>query len=306
MTTTQPDQVTLVENEGWDERVMVCACGDLVQVCIVVTQRYVVLIDTLLNPQTATALVEIARKHLVNGRQLLAVDTHADWDHAWGNQIFAGSEAAYPTPIIASRKCGERLRSSASQRKLDTMREQEPERFSVVRLTPPTLLFEERMVIDGGDLTLELFATPGHQPDHIAVFMPEISTLIAGDAAELPFPLVDDPVGLPLLRDSLARMAALNPSTALYCHAPVTSGPKLLQANMAYFDALEKQCHDALARGVPPHPPEDTDIETLVAYPLAAAVPPEVNAATLPDLYCKGHRSAIKAMLAHLAGEGSG
>lgn len=300
MTITQPDQVTLVENQGWDERVLVCACGDLVQTCIVVTQRYVVLIDTLLNPQTATALLAIARTHLVAGRQLLAVDTHADWDHAWGNQIFAGPEAAHPAPIIGSRTCSERLRSLESQRRLDAMRDQEPERFNGVRLTPPTLLFEERMGIDGGDLTLELFATPGHQPDHIAVFIPEISTLIAGDAAELPFPLVDDAAGIPLLRDSLARMAALNPSTALYCHAPVTSGPKLLQTNIAYFDALEKQCRDALARGVPAHPPEDVDIEALIAYPLAAAVPPEVDAATLPDLYRKGHRSAIKAMLAYL------
>ena len=43
-----------------------------------------------------------------------------------------------------------------------------------VRLTPPTITFEDRLWIDGGDLALELFSTPGHQPDHISVWIPQI------------------------------------------------------------------------------------------------------------------------------------
>ena len=94
-----------------------CRCGTLVDTFIVVSERYVVLIDTLINRRTAEALLEIARPHLA-GRQLLAVNTHADWDHAWGNHVFAGPSALLPAPIIASRRCAERLRSEAAQRKL--------------------------------------------------------------------------------------------------------------------------------------------------------------------------------------------
>src|SRR5262249_43009284 len=81
-----------------------------------------------------------------------------------------------------------------------------------------------------------------------------IRTLLPGDAAELPFPFVESAATMPALRDSLARMAALDPVAALYCHAPITSGPALLRANIAYFDTVERRCRAALARGAPARP----------------------------------------------------
>lgn len=295
------DTVDLVPNGGWDERILVCRCGPLVDTFIVVAERYVVLIDTLINTRTATALLEIARDHL-DGRQLLVMNTHADWDHAWGNHVFAGPSAALPAPIIASRRCAERLRGAEAAQKLAELRANAPGRFDDVRLTPPTVLFDQRLAIDGGDLTLELFATPGHKPDHIAVYIPQIRTLLPGDAAELPFPFVESAAALPAMRDSLARMATLDPAIALYCHAPVTSGPAVLQHNMAYFDTIERHCRDALAHGAPPRPGADADVEALVGFPYAEAVPADMDAAALAGFYRPGHQVAIRAMLEHLAG----
>jgi glyoxylase-like metal-dependent hydrolase (beta-lactamase superfamily II) len=300
--TTQDDTVTIVPNQGWDARILVCRCGPLVDTFIVVAERYVVIVDTLINPATATALAEIARPHLA-GRQLLVVNTHADWDHAWGNQMFDGPWALYPAPIIASRRCAERLRSGERAARLAELRAEQPGRFDDVRLTPPTVLFDERLAIDGGDLTLELFATPGHQPDHIAVYIPEIRTLLAGDAAELPFPFVESAASLPALRDSLARMAALDLDHALYCHAPVTAGPAVLQQNIAYFDKIERLCRDVLARGAPARPAEDADVEALVGFPYAEAVPAGMDAGALAGFYRPGHRAAIRAALGWLAGQ---
>ena len=297
------DTVSLVPNQGWDARILVCRCGTLVDTFIVVSDRYVVLIDTLINRRTAEALLEIARPYLA-GRQLLAVNTHADWDHAWGNHVFAGLSALLPTPIIASRLCAERLRSEAAQLKLAEMRANEPGRFGDVVLTPPSLLFEQQLVIDGGDLTLQLFATPGHKPDHIAIFIPEIRTLLPGDAAELPFPFVESAATLPAMRDSLGRMAALNAETALCCHAPVTIGPALLQQNMAYFDTIEQRCRDALARGIPGTPAADADVEALVGFAFVEALAADADAAALEGFYRPGHQAAIRAMLEYLSGDG--
>jgi glyoxylase-like metal-dependent hydrolase (beta-lactamase superfamily II) len=298
---SQNDTVMLVPNQGWDQRILVCRCGPLVDTFIIVAERYVVLIDTLINSRTAMALLEIARQHLA-GRQLMTINTHADWDHAWGNQVFAGPGAAHPAPIIGSRTCAERLRSDEARQKLAEMRQREPGRFDDVQLTPPTVLFDQRLAIDGGDLTLELFATPGHKPDHIAVYIPQIRTLLAGDAAELPFPFVESAATLPALRDSLARMAALSPDAALYCHAPVTSGPALLQQNMAYFDTVEQRCRVALVRGAPVRPAEDADVEALVDFSFAEAIPDGAAASDLEGFYRPGHQAAIRAMLGHLAG----
>ena len=296
------DTVALIPNQGWDQRILVCRCGTLVDTFIVVSERYVVLIDTLINRRTAEALLEIARPYLPS-RQLLAVNTHADWDHAWGNHVFAGPSAVLPAPIIASRRCAERLRSEEAQHKLAKLRAGEPGRFDDVALTPPTVLFEQQLAIDGGDLTLELFATPGHQPDHIAVFIPAIRTLLPGDAAELPFPFVESAAALPALRDSLARMAALHAETTLYCHAPVDSGPGLLRRNMAYFDTIEQRCRAALARGVPGRPAADADVEALVGFPFAEALPADADAAALEGFYRPGHQAAIRAMLEYLSGD---
>jgi glyoxylase-like metal-dependent hydrolase (beta-lactamase superfamily II) len=294
----QRDAVTLVDNQGWDPRILVVRCGDLVDAFIVVSERYVVLVDTLINPQTAAAMLRIARERLTGGRQLLAVNTHADWDHCWGNQLFAGPDAIHPAPIIASRACAERFRATEDVwGALARMREREPGRFDDVRPTPPTIIFDDRLLIDGGDLTLELFPTPGHQPDHIAIFIPEIGMLLAGDAAELPFPFVESAAALPALRDSLARMAALHPTAALYCHAPVISGPELLQANIAYFDEVERRCRAALAHRALARRSQDADVEALVAFPFADALPAGLDAQGLSDSYRQGHREAIRAML---------
>lgn len=242
------NQVDWLPNQGWDSRLHIAANDDLVNVFVLITERYVILVDTLLNATTANALVEYARPYL-SGRQLLVINSHSDWDHAWGNQLFAGPMAAFPAPIIAHENAAAIFDDPDTAAFLRKMQQEQPGIFAEVTLTKPTLTFRDELWIDGGDLTLHLFPTPGHMPDHIAIYIPEISTLLAGDAAEMPFPYVYHARDLPVLRASLKRMADLHPHHALYCHAPPTVGPQLLHDNIAYYDALEAACRAALARG---------------------------------------------------------
>lgn len=296
------NDLELVPNQGWDERVLVCRNGPLVDTFIVVTERYVVLVDTVINPATARTMVDYARSYRTDGRQLLVVNTHADYDHAWGNQIFAGPQAEFPAPIIATRLCAEQFQHPDAAAFLQQRQTQEPAIFGEVRLTPPTLLFDERLFIDGGDLMLLLFATPGHTPDHLAIYIPEIETLLAADGAELPFPLARTVAGLPLMRQSLVQMAALNPQTVLYCHAPVTIGPQLLQDNIAYFDELEAHCRAALAQGVPADPPAEADVAALVGFPFNEAVQAGEYASFLNDHHrTEWHPQQIRMMLTYLS-----
>jgi glyoxylase-like metal-dependent hydrolase (beta-lactamase superfamily II) len=296
---SENDTVMLVPNTGWDERILVCRCGDLVDTFVVVTSRYVVLIDTMINFFTAEALLAIARPVLA-GRQLLVVNSHADWDHAWGNHVFATPGGLLPAPIIAQRNCAARLQSPAMKARLKSMRAEQPGRFEDVRLTPPNFLFDQKFSINGGDLTLELFATPGHKSDHIAVYIPEIRTLLAGDAAEQPFPFVESAATVPLMRKSLAEMAALEAQTAFYCHAPVNSGATLLNENIAYFDKIEARCQAALARGVKLPIDDAADIETLVGFPFEEAISSIQDSAGIADFYRTGHRFALQTMLEYL------
>lgn len=243
------NDVKWLANQGWDPRIHIAANGELVNVFLLVTQRFVVIVDTLINPTTAHALVEYAQPYLP-GRQLLVINSHSDWDHAWGNQLFAGPNAPYLAPVIAHVAATSQYNGSEKIDSLQKMRSEQPGIFDDVEITRPTITFHSRLEIDGGDLTLHLFPTPGHSPDHIAIYVPEISTLLAGDAAEIPYPIVHNALDLPVLRASLAAMASLHPQMAFYCHASPSAGPQLLHDNIAYYDAMEAACRTALARSL--------------------------------------------------------
>ncbi len=243
------NQVDPVPHGDWDPRIRLFVNAPLVQIAVVITARYVVLVDTLINPATAQSVMAAVEPECA-GRQLLVVNTHADYDHAWGNQLFVGDAAPYPAPIIAHRLCADILADAETADYLRAAQSREPTIFGDVRLTPPTLLFDSELIIDGGDLTLHCFHTPGHTPDHISIYLPEIDTLLAGDAAELPFPFADSPADLPRMRASMARLASLHPARVLYCHAPNHLGAQLIHDNLAYFDRIEEACRAALAAGL--------------------------------------------------------
>lgn len=295
--------VEFVANGGWDERILVCRNALLVDTFIIVTQRYVVVVDTMINVATAAKIGERARPFLTPPRSLLVVNTHADYDHCWGNQLFAASGV----PIIGRRASVPIFTEPDTLAFLRRVQADEPDIFGDVTPTPPTILFDEKLTIDGGDLTLELLATPGHTVDHASLYIPEINTLLAADAAELPYPMARTVAELPAMRQTLAQLAALNAETVLYCHAPTDVGPQLLQDNLAYFDHLEAACRAALARGVPAHPPENADVIELVGLSYATAVPPTDRWQKVHDYYrTHGHAAQIRMMLASLAAGADG
>jgi glyoxylase-like metal-dependent hydrolase (beta-lactamase superfamily II) len=294
MVMTHTNEVVLLDNQGWDERILVCGNGRLVQTFIIVTQRYLVLLDTLINAATARAMLAYARPHLA-GRQLLVVNSHADYDHCWGNQLFAGPQAEYGAPIIATRACGRRFDRSDY---LQQMQAAEPDIFGEVVLTPPTLTFDGRFTIEGGDLTLQLLPTPGHTPDHLAVYLPEINALLAMDGAELPYPMARTAEALPQMRASLQQMADLQAQTVLYCHAPVTTGPQLLHDNIAYFDHIEAACRAALDNGLAAIAEDDDELLAQIGLAYETAVPAQPLWQEVHTYYrTQGHAQQIRALL---------
>ncbi len=291
------NQVELIPNQGWDERILVCRNDDLVQTFILVTTHYVVLVDTMINPQTTQALLEFARPYLTGRRRMLVVNTHADYDHCWGNQLFAGPLAVHPAPVIGHERSLPIFTAATSRDFWTQCRQEEPAIFGEVLLTPPTLTFSGRFTIHGGDLTIEIIETPGHTPDHTALYLPEINTLLAADGAELPYPGARYAEHLPQMRASLSALSALGAETVLYCHAPVTMGPQLLADNIAYFDHLEQCCRAAKAGGLETLPEDSAALIERLRCPFADAVPAGPPWDTVHDYYrTTGHAAQLRAM----------
>jgi glyoxylase-like metal-dependent hydrolase (beta-lactamase superfamily II) len=235
--------VRLLNAPNADSRIGILRAGDEVDAFVVFARAFVLLADTFSTPELARRALELLRPRM-DGRPLLVLNTHADHDHAYGNRVFA-PHGEWPTTIIGHRLAERRLTGPAEAEKLRG-RQAQSTRYAQVQLIPPSLLVDDALTLAGGDLTLELLHTPGHTEDHLSVWIPERRTLLAGDAAESPFPHVVGAANLVTLRATLTRLGGLGAEVVLACHGQTTR-PDLPALNLAYFDRLETEAEKVMA-----------------------------------------------------------
>lgn len=256
---------------------------------VIITGRYVVVLDTMLCPADVAEMMIFVADELA-GRMVLCVDSHADWDHAWGNAYFTGEQGA---PIIAHDYCRTRLQSQEAADELAEF-QQSYALFRDVRLVPPTITFAESMVIHGGDLTIELKSAPGHHPDQIVAWIPALRLLLAFDAMENPLPLMNDQRCVPDMFTTLEQLVALQAERVLCSHGKSTS-PQLVAANLQYVREIERRSRLLLQK----HRPTDEELEnasTLINYPfdeVVAGIDGEFDRA----FYAQGHEDNIRSVL---------
>lgn len=225
--------VHLATYPGLDDRIVILRASDEVDAVFVRTGRYNVLVDTLATPALCRQALDRLAGHMAADRPLLVINSHMDWDHFWGNAALDPK-----VPIIAHATTLQRLCQPAAQQILDEKRLER--RFQNVELIGPTITFTEKtMTIHGGDLTLELIHTPGHTPDHVAVWIPELRTCLAVDAVEFPIPEVwsSNPADLRALYASLTRIRDLQADHVILAHGR-SADPAVVDANLRYFAGL--------------------------------------------------------------------
>ncbi len=275
-----PDLAPIRLPSGIDPRIEIFRVPDEVDVFVVHTRRFTALIDTTGTPSQCRQILEAIADP---ARQLIVVNTHADWDHVWGNAAIGDRG-----PIVAHEAAASRLRSAEATETLQAQRTAS-ERFAEVELAEPTVTFRDSLALHGGDLTLHLLHTPGHTDDHVAVWLPELRTCIAGDAAEDPIPEVTEPTArnLRLLCESLRRLHDLRPEHVLPSHGE-TSSPELLRRNLAYFTTVAER-----VRSLPVAEPA---ADTAPGLRFEDCVPEhrELTPAML-EFYRRCHRKAVRA-----------
>lgn len=245
---------------GWED-----FDGMAVDAYVVLGESHAVILDTLLCPADMAYVMARIEPELGN-RQLLCVNSHADWDHTWGNGFF---NSPRHVPILAHEECRRRLLSLEARLELNEYKTKTP-LFAGVTLVPPTLTFREQLVIADERLSIELWHAPGHCRDHIVAWLPALRLLLAFDALEKPFPSIEDSTCVPLMFSTLERLAALDAQTILCSHGNAT-GPTLLQENLTYLRTIEDRARRFLAQ----HTLIPTELEqasTLLDYPFAEAL----------------------------------
>jgi glyoxylase-like metal-dependent hydrolase (beta-lactamase superfamily II) len=219
--------------------------GMEVDAYIVITDRHVILLDTLLCPEDVSIMLQTVKNEL-RGRSLLCINSHADWDHAWGNCYFTGVNVA---PIIAHDHCLTRLQSTEAHIELHDF-QQLSSTFKNVFLLPPTITFNKHFTIHDSSVTIELLHAPGHHLDQIVAWMPELRLLLAFDAVEKPLPLIEGVDCVPHMFTTLEQLIALQPLHVLCSHGKTTS-PDQVKQNLAYIREIEQRCKSVLQKRQP-------------------------------------------------------
>ncbi|GAA4490051.1 MBL fold metallo-hydrolase [Microbacterium panaciterrae] len=154
-----------------------------VSVGVIAGRTGVTVVDTRNNPAEAAEIVRDVEERFALPI-LPVVNTHAHYDHTFGNQIFAERDI----PIYGHRLIPEHFAQYERPRlqKVQEHPESEPdEAWAQVRLTPPTVLIDAPRRIDVGGRVIELRPLPpGHTDTDLAVLVPDVRAWFLGDVVE--------------------------------------------------------------------------------------------------------------------------
>ena len=228
---------------------------------LVVGNGSTLLVDTLFSIElTAEMLADLRRE--VQGLDSIEwlVNTHANGDHCYGNELVHGST------IVSSRSTAEDISHddpAILQGALDnaeTLGEVGSYfrhcfgsfDFNGVHITAPTLTFDGSLSLDVGGRLVELIELgPAHTSGDVVVHVPDVEVLYAGDLLFIGgTPIVW--VG-PIAHwiDACDAMVALNPKVVVPGHGPICDSAGIIQVR-DYLEFVLEQSSRRLARGMDP------------------------------------------------------
>ena len=213
------------------------------------------LVDTLFDLKlTREMLAAMAR---VRGNRPIetVVNTHANGDHCWGNQLVSGAE------IIASRRCAEEL-ASLPPIVLHTLLRTDGlgevgaylQRifgafdFEGIELTPPTRTFDGELTVHVGSRELRLIEVgPAHTEGDVLVHLPSERVVFTGDivfAGGTPI-VWAGPISNWIA--ACDRILQLDVATVVPGHGPIgdLGAVRDMRAYLSYVDAQAAQRHAA-------------------------------------------------------------
>ncbi len=159
---------------------------------IVVDGEASLLIDTLFDLKLTRDMLDTMRKSIPAAAHInMVVNTHANGDHCWGNELVAGAQ------IIASARTAEEMTTAISPTMVATLLKRAPELgqlgeflshafgsfdFDNITLTPPTKTFEDELTLKVGDKEVHLIEVgPAHTLGDTLVHIPTDRVVFTAD-----------------------------------------------------------------------------------------------------------------------------
>jgi len=159
---------------------------------IIVDGEASLLIDTLFDLKLTSEMLDTLHKSIPAAAHIdMVVNTHANGDHCWGNELIAGAQ------IIASARTAEEMTTAISPTQLAMILKRAPELgelgeflsyafgsfdFDNITLTPPTKTFEGELTLKVGDKEVHLIEVgPAHTLGDTLVHIPSDRVVFTAD-----------------------------------------------------------------------------------------------------------------------------
>lgn len=187
------------------------------------------------------------------------VNTHHNGDHCWGNQLCRDAE------IVGHRRCRE-LMFAFPPALLEHLRTAPPDRpgtallhegmnrfdFRGIELTPPTVVFDERLTVYVHGLALELrYLGPAHTAGDVVAWLPDEGVLFTGDLVFRQCAPLGWEGTFARWIAALDTMIALRPALVVPGHGPV-GGVEALEEQRAYLLYVVGEAQHGFRRGLSP------------------------------------------------------
>jgi glyoxylase-like metal-dependent hydrolase (beta-lactamase superfamily II) len=224
-----------------------------VNVTLIVGSEAALVVDTLATNAQAQDLVAAIRR--VTDRPLHVVNTHAHFDHCFGNAVLAQSARAltiraHPVTVAAFADDGVRLRRAAYE-EARTVAPDIADQVATTLLRSPDTPVADRAEVSLGDRTVEVHHFGrGHTAGDLVVHVPDAATVVAGDLVEegAPPSFADAyPLDWP---ETLTAVLALGPSVVVPGHGAVVD-PDYVGQQRAALSRLEWLIRDGDRVGAP-------------------------------------------------------
>lgn len=229
---------------------------------LVVAGNAAMLIDTLFTLDLTRGMLNTIAAELPQVSITTLVNTHANGDHCWGNQLLPHAE------IVGSAGMAGEMPHEIGPAAMANMLTQSPPDsplgsymrrffgsydFGGITLTPPTKTFRGRLSLPVGDRTVELVEVgPAHTEGDVIVHVPDVAVVFAGDVLFVG----DHPV---MWTGPIANwiracdlLLATGATTVVPGHGPVTDSAGVARMH-DYLQYVAKQAHASYDRGVPYH-----------------------------------------------------
>ncbi len=226
---------------------------------LIVDGEETVLIDTLFDLPMTGDMLDTMRDAVPAAKRIgKLVNTHANADHTWGNQLVKEAE------IIASAGCAEEFDHFLPETLLDMMGQTKelgvlgeflehcfsPFDISGIELTPPTTTFIDEKIIAVGDRKVELYNVgPAHTRGDLLVYLPEDRMMFSGDILFVGgHPVIwDGPVDN--WRAACDKILGMDVDVIVPGHGPV-AGKDEVRRFRGYLDEMEHETRKRFDAGL--------------------------------------------------------